>query len=184
MKNYFLKNRGFSIVEFLVVIAILGILSTIIFSYLNNARVKSADTTIKSNLQYIRSEARNYIDKNGNYGTATIKSAYAYPAVSTQADCSTANTILANTAINSYLVEAENVSNSTSTWVALCAVGKLANETNATSWAVAVRLKENAGKNTNSPDGYYYWCVSSGAGGVIANGIVGGGASETASCSF
>lgn len=184
MKKYFLKNKGFSIIEFVVVIAIIGVLSTIILNYLNGSSVKTTDTAIKSNLQYMRSEARNYLNKSGSYGTATVVSAYAYPPVSTQADCATANTVLAVPAINSYLVIAENKSDSSSRWVALCAVGKLSTETKASSWAVAVRLKENAGKNTNSADGYYYWCVSSTDSGVLANGIIGGGASTAASCSY
>ena len=182
MQNYFIKNKAFSIVEFLIVIAIFGILSTIVYGYLYKVNNKSADTTIKSNLQFVRAEARNYIDQKGNYGTATIKSTTTIPPSSTQADCSTANTILANTKINSYILDAEQSADPSSSWVALCAVGKLTSETNATSWAVAVRLKENAGKNTNSADGYYYWCVSSTTNGAISNGISGGGATEQATC--
>lgn len=55
-------KSGFTLIELLVVIAIIGILSSITLSQLSSARNKSADASVKSNLQNIRSVAENLYD--------------------------------------------------------------------------------------------------------------------------
>ena len=55
-------NKGFTLIELLVVIAIIGVLSSITLTQLNSARNKSADASVKSNLQNIRSVAENLYD--------------------------------------------------------------------------------------------------------------------------
>ena len=63
-------NRGFTLIELLMVIAIIGLLSTVVLAALSSARNKSNDAAVKSNLNSIRSAADLYFDNNGtSYGT-------------------------------------------------------------------------------------------------------------------
>ena len=57
---------GFTLIELLVVIAIIGLLSSIVFASLSNARKKSIDTAIKSEMTSARSQAELYYYANGN----------------------------------------------------------------------------------------------------------------------
>lgn len=66
-------NKGFTLIELLMVIAIIGLLSTIILTSLSDARNRGSDAAVKSNLNSIRSAADLYYDNNNNsYGTFAI----------------------------------------------------------------------------------------------------------------
>ncbi len=52
-------------------IAIIGVLSSIVLVALNNARSRGNDAKTKAQLAGMRSAAELYYDTNGNYGTAT-----------------------------------------------------------------------------------------------------------------
>ncbi|MCC6323253.1 type II secretion system protein [Candidatus Nomurabacteria bacterium] len=172
MKKFTKKNYGFSLIELLVVIAIMIALSALVLARLDSVRDEVADTVVKANLENIRAQAKNYFFRNGNYGTATLAVVGTNPPTSTLAGCSTAGTFLAGSAVSTYLVDAEKAIDPTSNWVAVCALGKLVGETNATSWIVAVPLKSGN-----------YWCVSSNYSRLApTNGILGGGASAAAVC--
>ncbi len=69
------KKAGFTLIEMMVVIAIIGILSAIVMVQLNSARNKGADANVKSNLANLRSQAEFYYDNNSNsYGTFSVAS--------------------------------------------------------------------------------------------------------------
>lgn len=66
-------KKGFTLIELLMVIAIIGLLSTIVLTSLSNARNRGSDAAVKSNLNSIRSSADLYFDNNGtSYGTFPI----------------------------------------------------------------------------------------------------------------
>ena len=66
-------NKGFTLIELLMVIAIIGLLSTIVLNSLSSARNRGSDAAVKSNLNSIRSAADLYYDNNNNsYGTFAI----------------------------------------------------------------------------------------------------------------
>ncbi len=62
------NHRGFTLVEILVVIAIIGILSSVVLGSLNSAREKGADGAVKSNLASVKNAAAIYYDDQaGSY---------------------------------------------------------------------------------------------------------------------
>ncbi len=71
-------KRGFTLIEILVVVAIIGILTTVIVANLYQARVKAADAAVKDDLNGIRSQAEIYYslhnDSYGNYSGTTCPS--------------------------------------------------------------------------------------------------------------
>ncbi len=58
------KNKGFTLIVLLVVIDIIGILSSVVLASLNSARQKAQDTAIKSDLNSMRAQAEVYFDDN------------------------------------------------------------------------------------------------------------------------
>lgn len=61
-------GRGFTLIELLMVVAIIGMLSSIVLASLSNARRRGADAAIKQNLSGLRSQAQLlYDNNNGNY---------------------------------------------------------------------------------------------------------------------
>lgn len=66
-----MKNKGFTFIEFMFVVAIISVLSSIIFVSLNTARAKAQDAKIKAQLAGLRNAAQIYYNENGNYGAAS-----------------------------------------------------------------------------------------------------------------
>lgn len=63
------SQGGFSLIELLTVIAIIGVLSRMAIGSYTSARDKGNDTVIKLDFNQLRSQAVNFYDSNGNYGT-------------------------------------------------------------------------------------------------------------------
>jgi len=68
-------KKGFTLLELLVVVAIIGVLSAVVLASLNNARSKGSDAAVKSNLDGVRNQAAIYYDNNGSYGTLVVANA-------------------------------------------------------------------------------------------------------------
>lgn len=68
-----MKNiKGFTLMELLIVIGIIGILAAVIIGSLGSGRNKSDDAAIKSSLVNARTQAQLFYDKNTlSYGTAS-----------------------------------------------------------------------------------------------------------------
>ena len=69
------KTGGFTLVEILVVIAIMGVLMTIIIASIANARAKSRDNKRISDLKEIQLALEQYYDQTNNYPSAPFTSA-------------------------------------------------------------------------------------------------------------
>lgn len=68
-----IKNKGFSLVELLIVICIIGILSTIVLSSVSNSRARAYDSKIKQQLSSFRTAAEIYFSNQtpSSYGPTT-----------------------------------------------------------------------------------------------------------------
>lgn len=71
--------RGFTLIELLIVIAILGILSTIAMSSFKNAQIRSRDTQRKSDLQQISKALELFYNDYERYPTASTGNIAACP---------------------------------------------------------------------------------------------------------
>jgi len=60
-------EKGFTLIELLVVISIIALLSSIVLSSLNSARVKARDTTRKIDLKQLETALEFLYDKRGAY---------------------------------------------------------------------------------------------------------------------
>jgi len=62
-----MKNKGFTLIELLVVISIISLLSTVVMSSLQSARIKAQESAIKSDLLSIKTQAELSYSKKGDY---------------------------------------------------------------------------------------------------------------------
>lgn len=62
------KNSGFSLVELLISIAIIGILAAIVLSSISNSRTRAYDSEVKQQLTNFRTAAEIYLTNKNNYG--------------------------------------------------------------------------------------------------------------------
>jgi len=69
-RNNINNKKGFTIIELLVVISIIGLLSTISVVSLNGARIKSRDAKRVSDVDNIKKAIELYYDDKGEYPVA------------------------------------------------------------------------------------------------------------------
>ncbi len=65
------SKKGFTLVELLVVVSIIGLLSSIVVSSLNTARAKGRDAVRMSTLHQVRTAVEAYFNDNGFYPQCT-----------------------------------------------------------------------------------------------------------------
>ena len=149
--------RGFSLIEILMVVTIIGILSVVVLTSISTARNRSIDASVKENLHTVRNQAELFYANAGRYGTQVavqgtgITEAPSYNA-------SGAHFLISDRSANSALRQALQDSDD----------GFFAIGVNGQTWAVAVSLKTVTG----------YWCVDANAEGkVITTTSLAGGTS-------
>ena len=62
-----MKKSGFTLVELLVVISIIGVLASVVFASINSARAKARDARRIADLRQIATALEFYYDANGQY---------------------------------------------------------------------------------------------------------------------
>lgn len=152
-------NRGLTLIELMVVIAIIGLLASIVLASLNTSRNRAANSAIVSNMQTIVSTANLYYSNTDSYGTAFLaRSTAGYCVGGAHADPDIFDDPKVQEALNVSI--ALNPSANPG-----CAVGP-----SGQTWAVSMPLK-----------GGGYWCVSSS--GAAGFGNAAGGGPSDADCS-
>lgn len=127
-------KKGFTLVELLIVIAIIGVLSSIVLNALSGARTKAADSKIKQQLVGFRRAAEifYYNQTPNSYGVTVSNS------------CSTAGSVFASQSTNdgnpySYL----------NTWAGITTPSQITCYSTGSAYAVSISLSSG------------YWCVDS-----------------------
>jgi prepilin-type N-terminal cleavage/methylation domain-containing protein len=128
-------EKGFTLLELLIVIAMIGLLAAVVLASINTSRAKGSNSSIKSSMHTVFNQAEIiFTTSNPNsYGNAFTLGACAQ----------TAGTLFADNTIWSNIQKAQTQSGGTAT----CA-------STSSAWAVSVPLKAAEGSNT-------YWCVDS-----------------------
>jgi prepilin-type N-terminal cleavage/methylation domain-containing protein len=67
LKLKIIKTKGFTLIELLIVIAIIGVLSSVVLASLNTARMKARDSRRIQDLKQIKLALELYYDTNGYY---------------------------------------------------------------------------------------------------------------------
>jgi prepilin-type N-terminal cleavage/methylation domain-containing protein len=62
-----MKKRGFTLIEILIVIALIGVLSAVVLSSLNTSRLKARDAQRRSSLDQVKVALELYHNDYGNY---------------------------------------------------------------------------------------------------------------------
>lgn len=137
--NILKNNKGFTLLELLVVVAIIGLLSAVVIVSLNSARAKGGDAAVKSNLHTVANEAGIYYSNNNSYLTATGGSPIS-DGTCPSYSLSGGNMFSKDRAVADAVKEADKRGGDTYCYVS------------ADVWAVAVGLTQNAGTS---------WCVDS-----------------------
>mgnify|MGYP000087221160 CR=1 FL=1 len=135
-------QKGFTLIELMIVVAIIGILASVVLASLNTARDKGADAAIKANVNGIRAQAELYYDSNGN--------TYAGTAYTVQACLTAAQT--GNMFADANVMSALNAS-ATQSGAGLSRCAAAAN-----SWVIAFQLKTGGTAGDTTADAY---CVDS-----------------------
>lgn len=137
-------NQGFTLVELLVVIGIIGILSSVVLGSLNSARSKSANAVIKSSLANARPQAELFYDVNGtNYYNGVCLAASVNGVESIRRFVEAANAVSITSVPPGYLLSSDQPD----TRISVC-------HATSNAWAVSVPLKVPEGTAL-------YFCVDS-----------------------
>lgn len=149
------SRSGFTLVEILVVVGIIGVLSAVVFASFGGARDQSRDNAIKAEMDMLRLEARLYYERFRQYADGQ-ESASSYTACS--GGSGMGNSLFGNGAQDQMVIDmvtaVYDVSQSAGADV-YCAATEY-------SWAFAAPLHNASGSNTG-------WCVdSSGASKAIS----------------
>lgn len=65
------NKKGFTLIELLIVIAIIGLISTVVLTSLSQSQARSYDTKIVQQLTNFRTAAQIYFTNNTSYGPTT-----------------------------------------------------------------------------------------------------------------
>ena len=144
------KEHGFTLIEILVVIAIIGILSTIVLTSLGTARTKANDAKVQAELSSMRGQAELFFGEYHDYGS---------PLTHASEVCRTAG---GGGSSSGTIFQPESISAQSDSlytlirgiplgYIVTCYTDPSEGGSQATGWAVSVE----------NPDATEHWCVDS-----------------------
>jgi prepilin-type N-terminal cleavage/methylation domain-containing protein len=93
-RKYTSRVHGFTLIELVIVIGIIGVLAAVVLAAINIARAKAVDAATESNMDAARPQANIYFDDDGSYTGV----------------CTTTPSVSGNPSINTNLVAAQTSS--------------------------------------------------------------------------
>ena len=140
------RNRGFTLLELLIVLVIVGVLTTIVLLATSSARGKGGDAGVKSNLHTVRNQAGLFYANNNTFGPNSWTGSGNGDACPGSLISGT-NTLWGDPvifkAIAKAVLDGGTPSNSSDNWWCY---------NTPSSWALAISLRSN---------NLYSWCVDS-----------------------
>lgn len=141
--------HGFTLIELLVAVAIIGILSAIVFLSFSSARDKTADSVIMQDLKAVQTQAELFFQKNKSYTLSGDISGVTCPgAVQYYGNLLFKNDSKISEAITHAM---SRVKIPNSAYSSFCGASP-------TSWVAAIRLKTSP---LTDGSGDHIWCVDS-----------------------
>lgn len=140
------KQKAFTLIELLFVVAIISLILSIVLAALSVARRKANDTALKQSLHEARNQAELYHTDNQNYGISSFDAG--------PCDGPNTNTVFADPKILEILRAAGNITGGMN--VLTCA-------SSPTSWAISVPMQDTDG----------YWCVDNTGNAIERSSVLG-----------
>lgn len=121
------KSKGFTLLEILVVVALIGLFAAVVMVALGTSKGRGDDAAIRSNINGLRSQAELYYVNNKKYGFETVDIS----------SCTAVHTFIASTTGQGagYRLTNDLIKNARGIANIRCAVSA-----NGTTWAVAATL--------------------------------------------
>ena len=141
---FYKKNKGFTLLELLVVVGIIGLLTALVLVSTTATRNKGADAGIKSNIHTIQNQSAIVFSSNNSFGTPYIGGG--------TGDRCPSSIVAAGTSMFSDPVIFQALTKAVSSAGAPPLVDEYWCFNNATVWAVSISLKTNPA---------YSWCADS-----------------------
>ncbi len=116
-------KKGFSLIELLVVISIIGVLVAVAVASYTGAQIKARDARRRSDMKAVQAAMEQYYSTTGNNSYAAVATAFSPNVVPSDPKPSFASYVTGNVTASTYCICAQleetgkgNASNSTCTW--------------------------------------------------------------------
>lgn len=143
------KLQGFTLIELMVVITIIGILAVIVLPNLTSVRGRGQDTAIKEQMTQFRATAAMYYDDQYGYSTGAVAAAISDACLTSAGAVNAAAFPAGSVFLSTDFGRVANGIRSNAGATPNCYLG--ASTVKSQSWAITAKMRNNTG----------FWCVDS-----------------------